>query len=309
MSSPARIVLAGATGFLGVPLVRAWADAGADLTILTRRPAASPFAPDHRVRAVGWTPDGTAGPWAAALEGADAVVNLAGESLAAHRWTPAQKARIVDSRILATRSLVNAIGDAHVPPRALVSSSGIGYYGPHGDEVLTEQAAPGRDFIAQLGAAWEAEAHRAATPRTRVVFARTSLVIAADGGALAPMLLPFRLGLGGRIGSGRQYWAWIHRDDWVAMILWAAARDDVSGGLNVTSPNPVTNAEFVRALARALHRPAIVPLPAFAARLALGEMADGLILSGQRAVPDKALRGGFRFRYERLDDALAATFG
>lgn len=320
MSSATRIVLAGATGFLGIPLARAWAAQGADLTVLTRQPASteSPFSSSDRrhesaatrpIRLITWIPDGTVGPWASVLEDADAVVNLAGESLAARRWTAAQKARLEDSRILATRSLVNAIEDAHVPPRAFVSASGIGFYGPRGDEILTERAAPGDDFLARLCVAWEAEAQRAASARTRVVFARTSLVVAADGGALAPMLLPFRLGVGGPIGSGRQYWPWIHRDDWVAMIAWAAARDDMSGGMNVTSPNPVTNAEFARALGRALRRPAFFPLPAFMARLMLGEMADGLILSGQRAIPDKAMRGGFAFRYERLDAALAATFG
>jgi len=306
MSSPSRIVVAGATGFLGRPLVRALAAAGAAVTVLTRRPGVHL---DPPVQTTAWTPDGTVGPWAAAIDGADLVVNLAGEPLAARRWSAAQKTRLVESRVLATRSIAGAIRAARRPPRVLINSSGIGYYGSAGDEVLTEESPAGDDFIAHLAAAWEAEAAGAASRRTRVVCARTSLVVAGDGGALAPMLLPFRLGLGGPVGSGRQYWSWIHRDDWTAMIAWAASNEHVDGPLNVTAPQPVTSRAFTSALARALHRPAIVPAPAFALRLALGEMADALLLSGQRAVPAKALRFGFRFRYEQLRDAFEGIFG
>lgn len=305
MSSPARIVLAGGTGFLGAPLARACAAAGAAVTVLSRRPDA-PVPPG--VTAALWTPDDGNGAWATALDGADAVVNLAGESLAARRWSAAQKARLVDTRVRATRSLAAAIAAARTPPRVLVNASGIGYYGSRGDAVLTEQAPVGDGFIARLADGWESEALRARSARTRVVLARTSLVVAADGGALQPMRLPFRLGVGGRLGRGDQYWAWIHRDDWIAMIRWAIGDEAIDGALNVTAPNPVTNAAFTRALAHALHRPAILPAPAFALRLALGEMADELLLASQRAVPEKAVRGGFRFEYERIDEALEAVF-
>ena len=169
---------------------------------------------------------------------------------------------------------------------------------------MTEDAPAGSDFLARVCAAWEAEASRAASGRTRVVCIRTGLVLEKDGGALPQMLPPFKVGAGGPVGSGRQYWPWIHRDDWTALVRWAIADASVSGAVNATAPNPVTNAEFARALGRALHRPAFMPAPAFALRLLLGEMADALLLSGQRAVPAKAMRGGFTFTYSNVDDAL-----
>ena len=176
------------------------------------------------------------------------------------------------------------------------------------DAVLDEDAPGGADFLAEVCARWEAEASRASASRTRVVTIRTGLVLERNGGALSRMVLPFRIGAGGRVGSGRQYWPWIHRADWIALVRWAIETPTVAGAVNATAPYPVTNAEFARALGQALHRPALLPAPAFALRLLLGEMADGLLLSGQRAIPAKAERAGFVFRYPRLDGALRAIF-
>jgi uncharacterized protein (TIGR01777 family) len=298
-----KVVITGGSGFLGRPLARALRDDGHDVAILTRGTSASFPA---GVRALAWTPDGTAGPWAAELDGAGAVVNLAGESIAARRWTAAQKTRILDSRILATRSLALAIAGASTPPPVFVSGSAVGYYGPR-EEITTEATPAGTDFLAQVAVRWEAEAMRAAGP-SRVVTIRTGVVLDKEGGALAPMLLPFRLGLGGRLGSGRQYFPWIHRQDWIDLVRFAIETPGADGPLNATAPHPVTNAEFTRALAHALGRPALVPAPAFALRLVLGEMADALLLTGQRAVPAKAERLGFTFTYKHLDDALRAIF-
>ena len=299
-----KVVIAGATGFLGQPLARALAADGRDIVILTRR--TDPPRSTNAARFLTWRP-GHPGPWAAEIEGAAAVVNLAGESIAASRWSNAQKQRILDSRVQATRTLADAILGASRPPPVFVSGSAVGYYGPRGDEVVTENQPPGSDFLAQVCAAWEAEATRADSA-ARVVCIRTGLVIEDGGGALPRMVLPFKFGAGGPLGSGRQYMPWIHRDDWVALVRWTVATAAADGPINATAPNPVTNTEFARALGRALHRPAFMPAPAFALRLALGEMADALVLSGQRAVPAKAERLGFRFRFTQLDDALRAIF-
>jgi uncharacterized protein len=256
-----------------------------------------------------WTPNGESGPWASTIDGADAVVNLAGESIAAKRWTAAQKQKILDTRVQATRSLVTAIRSVAVPPALFVSGSAVGYYGPRRDEVVTEDTPPGSDFLARVCVTWEEEARRAATGHTRVVCIRTGVVLEKDGGALPQMLPPFRFGVGGPVGSGRQYWPWIHRQDWVDLVRWAIRTPESGAAVNATAPNPVTNAEFARALGRAMHRPALMPAPAFALRLMLGEMADALLLAGQRAVPRRAERGGFTFRYRTVDDALHASFG
>jgi uncharacterized protein (TIGR01777 family) len=257
---------------------------------------------------VRWTPDGSAGAWATEFNGAGAVVNLAGESIAGSRWSDAHKQRILDSRIRATRSLVAAIAQASPSPGVLVSGSAVGYYGQRGNEIVTEESPPGSDFLARVCVQWEAEAARAAACGTRVVCLRTGLALERDGGALPRMLPTFKFGAGGPVGSGRQYWPWILRADWVDLVVWALHNDAVSGPFNATAPEPVTNADFARALGRALHRPAVMRAPAFALRALLGEMADALVLGGQRAVPAKAQRLGFTFRYAHLSDALAAIF-
>lgn len=305
-----HIVIAGGTGFLGQALVRALRQDGHVLTILTRRqPSSAPSTVAPASSTVTWTPDGQAGPWAPALDGADVVINLAGEPIAAGRWSADKKLRIADSRILATQSLAAAIALAANPPPLVLSASGVGYYGACDDEVVTEAHAAGRDFLAGVCVRWEEAAMRAESLATRVVCIRTGLVLDRDEGALPQMLLPFRLGLGGPLGSGRQYWPWIHRQDWVGIVRFLVSAPGASGAINASAPTPVTNREFTKALGRVLGRPAIMPVPAFALRFALGEMADALLLSGQRAVPAAVARLGYRFAMPDLEPALADLLG
>jgi len=300
-----RIVIAGGRGFLGRALTHVLGGDRHDVTILTRHAAAGAEpSGTPGVRSVAWNPDGSAGPWAAALDGADAVINLAGDSIGEGRWTATKKAAIHDSRVRATRSLVAAIGQVSAPPHTLLSASAVGYYGTRGDEVLTEAATSGSDFLARVCAEWEEEATRAASPRTRVVVTRTGLVLDRHAGALPRMLTPFRLWAGGRLGSGRQYWPWIHHLDWVALVRFLLLNRSVTGAVNASAPNPLTNAEFTSALGRAMRRPALMPAPGFMLRLVLGEMADALLLSSQRVIPAKAQKLGFTFTYPRLDQAL-----
>ncbi len=300
-----KTVVAGGTGFLGGALADALVRDGHDVVVLSRSAGAVQQGP---TRVVAWTPDGTAGSWASEIEGADALVNLAGESIAGRRWTARQKQRILDSRALATRSLVGAIRSAKRPPSVFVSGSAVGYYGPLDDVIVKEDRQSGADFLSQVCVQWETEAERAAG-QARVVCVRTGLVLERDGGALPKMLPPFWVGAGGPVGSGRQYWPWIHRQDWVELVRFAICSPGVSGPLNATAPEPLTNADFATALGRRLHRPAFLPTPGFALRILLGEMADALLLSGQRAVPAKAEQLGFRFAYRDLPSALKAIFG
>lgn len=299
-----KVVIAGGSGFLGRALVRALC-AEHDIVILTRRPSVQATA---RVSVVPWTPDGSAGPWTTALDGAEAVVNLAGESIAARRWTAAQKRRILDSRLLATRSLATAMASASRPPAVFLSGSAVGYYGPLGDEAASEDHGPGADFLATVCGKWEGQALAASTPRTRVVLLRTGLVLDRREGALPKMLPPFWMGAGGPVGSGSQYWPWVHVDDWVDLVRFALAGTSISGPLNVTAPNPVRNREFARTLGGVIHRPSLLPTPGFALKMLLGELAVGLLLSGQRAIPAKAEQLGFQFRYRDLEPALRAIF-
>ncbi len=288
-----NVVIAGGSGFLGRALAGALREAGYRVTVLSRRPRLDGDVP--------WPDDQTLhsrNP----VDGASAVVNLAGTSIASGRWSASRKNAIRESRLTPTRTLVRAIAAARVKPSVLLSASAIGYYGLRDDTPLGEDAPRGDDFLARVCGDWEAEA-QAATAATRVVLLRTGLVLARNGGALPMLALPFALLMGGRAGSGRQYVSWIHRDDWVAMVVWAMTTP-VSGPLNLTAPEPVTNAVFARTLGKALHRPAWMPTPGSALRLVLGEMADALILGGQRVVPRTALASGFRFTYPTLESAL-----
>ena len=300
-----NIVIAGGSGFLGSALSRSLATDGHDVTILTRRSSTRRAAPP-RVSFVTWTPDGSSGSWAQVVNGAGAVVNLAGESIAAQRWSAAQKQTLRDSRLLATRSLAAAIRQAARPPAVFISGSAVGYYGDRGNETLTETSPPGTDFLAGLAKDWEAAAHDVAQV-TRVALVRTGIVLDRRSGALPKMLPPFRMFVGGPLGSGTQYMPWIHKDDWVKMVSWMMTAEGARGPLNATSPSPVTNAEFSKALGHALKRPSLLPAPAFALRIALGEMADALLLSGQRALPVRATDLGFSFRYSNIDEALASV--
>ena len=299
------IVIAGGSGFLGSALARSLAGDGHDVAILTRQaPSSTPSQPHTTF--VQWTPDGNAGPWASVVNGASAVINLAGESIAAKRWSAAQKQKLRDSRLLATRSLTTAIRQAARPPAAFISGSAVGYYGDRGEETLTEASAPGTDFLADLAKDWEAAANEVAQI-TRVALVRTGIVLDRRGGALPKMLPPFQMFVGGPLGSGTQYMPWIHKDDWVRMVSWIATTEGARGPVNATGPRPVTNAEFSKALGRALKRPSLLPAPPFALRIALGEMADALLLSGQRALPRRATDLGFSFRYSHIDEALASV--
>jgi uncharacterized protein (TIGR01777 family) len=306
-----KIVIAGGTGFLGSPLSETWAEEGHDVQVLTRslQPGESRHDPGTGMPGItrlGWIPDGTTGPWSRAIEGADAVVNLAGENLGDKRWTPQRKAQLRDSRVLPTRSLAAAIVASSSPPPVFVSASAVGYYGASGDQPKPEDAPAGRDFLANLCEDWEREALRVERPGTRVLVLRSGVVLDREG-ALSRMAMPFRFLLGGPLGSGRQYLSWIHRRDWVEMVRWLVEEDEIAGPVNATAPEPVTNAEFSRALGRALHRPALIPAPAFAIRLLLGEMAD-MVLTGQRAVPARVQNGGFHFRFPEIDIALRGIF-
>ncbi len=256
---------------------------------------------------VAWNP--TTGELGGAAVGADAVVSLAGASIAERRWTAARKAALRSSRIDTTRALVNALAKMNARPRVLVSASAIGYYGNRGDELLTEESPPGNDFLSSLAVEWEAEARKAEAIGIRVVLARFGIVLARDGGALPKMMLPFRFFAGGKIGSGRQWMSWIALDDVIEILCLALENGEVRGPINVISPQPVQNAEFTKTLAGVMHRPALFPAPAFALRLALGEMADALLLSSTRVLPQKLDRLGYRFLHPDLKSALATILG
>jgi uncharacterized protein len=296
-----KVVVSGGTGFLGGRLVHALRADGHQVVVLTRRPA-------RTAGEVQWAPGSAVGGWATAFEGVGAVVNLAGEPIAEGRWTAARKQTILASRVEATRGVVAAMRAAGARGATLLSGSAVGYYGTHRDDTLDESSPPGHDFLATVCREWEAEALDASSD-ARVVLLRTGFVVARDGGALPRLALPFHFFAGGPLGSGRQVMSWIHRDDWVAMVRWALASAAVRGPLNLTAPSPATNREMAAAVGRALHRPAFMPAPAFALRLVLGEMADALILNGQRVLPRVALDGGFTFEYASLDQALAAIYG
>jgi uncharacterized protein (TIGR01777 family) len=308
-----KLVIAGGSGFLGNALAWTWAEEGHDVRVLTR--ALPPGQVRHEsgtgkpgISSVGWMPDGTPGAAAAEVDGADAAINLAGESIAGARWTPARKQALRDSRVRPTQSLAAAISAAKAPPPAFLSASGVGYYGSRGNDTLTESSTPGDDFLAHLCVEWETEAQKASAAGVRVVLLRTGLVLEKTGGALQQMARPFRFFVGGPVGSGRQYMPWIHRHDWVEMVRWIVDTKAVAGPVNLSAPHPVTNAEFARALGHALHRPSFLPAPGFALKIALGEIADA-ILASQRALPEVALQHGYHFRYPEIEIALRGIFG
>ncbi len=309
-----RIVIAGGTGFLGGPLAEVYAEEGHDVRVLTRslsdgEARHDPGTGKPGITRVGWKPTGETGRWMEALDGADAVVNLAGEPIGDARWTPQRKAKLRDSRLLATRSLAASINAVAQPPQVMVSASGVGYYGAAGDEPKTEDAPAGTDFMAHLAEDWEGEARKAERAGTRVVLMRTGVVLEKVGGALPRMLTPFRFFVGGPLGSGRQYISWIHRLDVLEMIRWIIETPGVTGPINATAPHPVTSRDFAKAIGRALRRPSMVPTPAFALRLLVGEMADPLLLTGQRVIPAVAQAHGYHFRYPEIDIAMRGIFG
>jgi uncharacterized protein len=297
-----RVAITGATGRIGTRLVTALKGRGDDVAVLSRNPDAARSS--LGVEAHAWQPQSEPAP-AAVLAGRDAVVHLAGEDVA-QRWSDATKRRLLDSRELGTRNLVDGLRAAEPRPGVLVSSSAVGFYGPRGDEPVTEADPPGDDFLAGVCAAWERESAKAEQLGARVVRVRTGVVLDKGGGALAKMLPFFRLGIGGPVAGGRQYIPWIHVDDLVGVYLAALDGDEWNGAVNATAPNPATNKEFSRALGRALHRPALAPVPALAIRALYGEMA-AIVVTGQRAVPERTQALGYRFRHPELGAALASA--
>jgi uncharacterized protein len=299
-----KILVTGSSGLVGTALVSALARAGHTVCRLVRpRSAGNDGAKEGF--AVAWNP--VTGELGGAGVGADAVVNLAGASIAGGRWTAERKALLGTSRIDTTRALVGALAKMNARPSVLVSASAIGIYGDRGDEALTEESKPGTGFLADLTKEWEAEALKAEALGIRVVLARFGIILAREGGALAKMLTPFKLGAGGRLGSGKQWMSWATLEDVVAILKFAIENATVRGAINVVSPQPLQNAEFTKVLARAMHRPALFPAPALVLRLALGEMADALLLSSQRVAPQALEKLGYRFLHADLTSAMAAV--
>jgi uncharacterized protein len=308
--SAMRVTVTGATGLVGTALVAALRERGAQVTVLSRDPeraqARLGSSGQPALEAIRWEPTSDPAP-ATALTGRDAVVHLTGENLA-QRWTATAKQAIRESRVTGTRNLIEGLAGAEERPHTLVSGSAIGYYGPHGEEPLDEDAPSGPGFLAGVCAAWEQEADRARELGMRVVQLRTGVVLDTAGGALARMLTPFRLGVGGPIAGGRQYMSWIHTEDVVGLTLAALEDQRFSGPINATAPEPVSNRDFSRTLGKALRRPSLLPVPAVALRMLYGEMSL-LITTGARVLPAKPLVLGYRFRHPRLEEALRAALG
>lgn len=296
-----KIIVAGGTGFVGQPLVDALA-LDHDVKVLSRDASRVP-----RKRGIEWQP-GRPGPWQKSVAESDAVVNLAGESIADGRWTDARKQAILDSRVAATTAITEAMASSDRKGRVLVSASAIGFYGSRGDEVLTEKSEPGSDFLAGVVRKWEAAAS-AANPTVRVVILRFGIILGKDGGALPKMMLPFRLFAGGPTGNGQQWMSWVSLEDVVTMIRWAVDTSAVEGTFNATAPEPVRNREFASTLGSVMKRPSFMPAPAPALRLALGEMADALLLGSQKVIPERAISEGYGFRDTELRPALERILG
>lgn len=301
-----RVLITGGTGLIGSELTNNLCADGHDVIILSRSGTSDTFLPS-RAQLVKW--DGrTAEGWGRLVNEVDAIVNLAGESISganpvSGRWTAARKRRIVDSRVQAGQAIVQALKGATKRPEVLVQASAVGYYGPHGDEPVTEDTAPGNDFLADVCKQWEASVAGVEALGVRLAVVRTGVVLSSGGGALPFMALPFRYFVGGPLGSGKQYVPWIHEEDQINAIRFLLEHQSMRGAYNVCAPKPVTNADFSKAIGRALRRPSYMPAPEFAIRLVLGEFAT-LIVDGQRQIPRRLQQSGFRFQYEDVDTAL-----
>jgi uncharacterized protein (TIGR01777 family) len=291
-----KILITGATGLIGTALQELLRTKGHELLLASRKePRDASF--------IQWdVDDGFAEP--ERLEGIDAVVHLAGESVSGLRWTDEKKRAIRDSRVLGTRSVVHAISRLERKPEVLIAASAIGFYGNRGDEELTETSGAGKTFLAETCREWEAESRLAEDAGIRTVLLRTGIVLSKDGGALGTMITPFKLGMGGTIGSGKQWMSWISLDDHISVIEFCLEHEKMRGAVNSASPNPVTNQNFTAAMGEALYRPTIIPVPEFAVHLVFGEMGDALLLDSTRVVPKRLLDAGFKFRYPKLDQAL-----
>jgi len=296
-----KILIGGSHGLVGTALIKSLETDGHEIFRLVRR------APTSKTE-VEWSPDRYSIALAR-IEGFDAVVNLAGESIAEGRWTDDKKRRIRESRVKGTKLLGDALANLTVSPKTFVCASAIGYYGNPGDELLTETSAPGDDFLAKVCAEWEGATALATEKGIRVVNARFGVILDTNGGALKKMLPPFRMGVGGKIGSGKQWMSWIALADVVGGIQFALANDSIKGPVNLVAPSPVTNAEFTKTLGKVLSRPTIFPMSAFAIKLLFGEMGEALLLGVQRVAPERLVAEGYEFRYPQLEQALAHILG
>jgi len=294
----ARILVSGASGPIGIALLPSLKSAGTRISRLTRKGAKN-SSPDEQQ--ISWDPRGPIS--ADAVSGFDAVIHLAGESIVG-RWTDTKKKEIRDSRVTGTSNLARALAQAKQKPQVFICSSAIGYYGDRGDEVLSESSAPGTGFLAEVCAEWESATRPAMEAGIRTVLMRTGIVLSPKGGALGKMLTPFKLGVGGRIGSGRQWMSWIDVQDMVGAIQFIIQNDSVRGPVNMVAPNPVTNAEFTKTLARVLSRPAIFPVSAFAVKLGFGEMGETALLGSQRVEPGQLAKTGYSFQFPDLQSSL-----
>ncbi|HIK29506.1 MAG: TIGR01777 family oxidoreductase [Oscillatoriaceae bacterium SKW80] len=300
-----KVAVTGATGFIGTRLVEKLHQQGEHVLVLTRNPFRArqvfPANVFQNLEIVGYTPQ-QSGDWQQSLAGCDGVVNLAGAALAEGRFSPKHKREIIDSRKLGTEKIVEAIALANPKPEVLVNSSAIGYYGTSETAVFDETSPPGNDFLAEVCQAWEAAAQKVKESGTRLVILRTGIVL-GNGGALAKMLLPFKLFVGGPLGSGRQWFSWIHRDDMVALILKALKDPAMTGIFNATAPNPVRMAELCQTLGQVMHRPSWLPVPSFVLEILLGDAAQ-VVLSGQKVLPKRTLESGFEYQYSTIKQAL-----
>ena len=296
-----RTIITGGSGLIGRAVAADLAASGREVIVLSRSPSRVTGLP-ARVRAEGW--DGHTGrQWAGLADGAEAIINLAGENLAARRWTPQRRQQIRDSRVMAGQAVMEALQASKQRPRVLIQASAVGYYGPHGNDTVTEVTPAGSDYLAKVCLAWEASTAGADALGVRRAIIRTGLVLSASGGALPKLVLPFRFFAGGRMGSGRQWYPWIHLADEVAAIRFLLETEAAAGAFNLTAPNPLTNAELSATIGQVLKRPALLPVPSVALRLALGDMAT-VVLDGQRALPAHLLELGYRFRFPESTAAL-----
>lgn len=302
MAEGKRVVVTGATGLIGRPLCAALQKRGYAVVVFSRSPDSARRSLPGMAEYVAWKPE-ERGPWAAAVDGAHAVIHLGAANLFEKRWNTAFKREIVDSRVSGTRGIVNAIVAAQRKPEVLISASAVGYYGPRQSELLDETAAPGDDFQARVCKLWEAEAVKAEPLGVRVVRLRSGVVLQPGEGALAQLMLPFKFFVGGPVLPGTQWLSWIHLADEVGIILGALEDSAISGSLNATAPQPATNAEFARTLGRVMRRPSLFPVPGFAVRLVVGEVASA-VTNGQYVVPKKALDHGYTFQFPTVELAL-----
>jgi uncharacterized protein (TIGR01777 family) len=293
-----KILITGAGGLIGTALQRSFKEKGYEMILSGRKPSPEP---GH----ITWDAEkGFAAEDLKKLEGLDAIIHLAGEPIGDWRWTDDKKRRIKDSRVNGTRTIIETISKLKNKPKTLISSSGVGYYGDRGDEVMNERGGVGDTFLAEVCRDWEAEARKAENYGVRVVLTRNGVVLSKDGGALATMMTPFSFGLGGVVGSGKQWLSWLSLDDMVGITNFILENESIEGAVNVVSPNPVTNEEFTKTLGEVIHRPTFLPLPKFAVDLMMGEMGDALLLDSARAVPKKLEDAGYEFKYPVLKPAL-----